>query len=235
VLPQPISPTHLLAVIHQANAYSKCAPDFSFGECGVFAIALREFLGAGSYLIVSGSHYEMFDHVALQWGAHIWDGQGYFTPPQHGSSEYDEGTGEDYTLEVQQDWGHTEVNCQTIRRFTDPHASLATGASSELILALLRQAHLDVMSRESSTLGLCGGSPCHLSLHPGYSWLIRNLDEPRTSALHEVTYGGQPNPLTITISQGIISSVSPLPVGVSLTVTDYDQTTDCPNYLTNYS
>ena len=112
---------------------------FCSGDCGQFAIALARYLKEQGiqveYLIESGSHYEMYDHVLVSVNGVDYDGEGVYRRKR--GKQYDEWRKEDYEV----DYTVFPVDSrseQAIERFTEPDGLFAHGAEHKKILEYFR-------------------------------------------------------------------------------------------------
>lgn len=108
---------------------------FCSGDCGQFAIALAHYLKEQgltvAYLIESGSHYEMYDHVLVSVNGIDYDGEGIFRRKR--GKQYDEWSKEDYEV----DYTIFPVDSrseQAIERYTEPDGIFAHNSKFEDIL-----------------------------------------------------------------------------------------------------
>ena len=124
----------ILASIEQIR--NKHEHDFTSGDCGEFAIALAKFLTENKipceYLVEYGSHYEMYDHVAVsipKFRKHF-DGTGLYKKKR--GMQYDDD--EDYKVEYM-NLPINEESEDSIRRFTDNQGVFAYNEDSDVILS----------------------------------------------------------------------------------------------------
>jgi len=115
--------------------------NFMSGDCGNLAIALAVFLSSKGYetgyLVEYGSHYEMFDHVAVVANGVPYDGEGmYHVKKGRELKGYDEWKEEDYDIEYMELQNDREA-VDMIVKYTDPDAVFAHGSDIEKTLAFL--------------------------------------------------------------------------------------------------
>lgn len=118
--------------------------EFVSGDCGNFAIALATFLWEKKmfpvgFLVEYGSHYEMFDHVAVTCQGAAYDGNGVV---QRKTGEdlkgYDEWKKSDYDTEYME-LPFDDDSIDMIVKYTDADAIFAHGSDMEKTLAFMRQ------------------------------------------------------------------------------------------------
>ena len=112
---------------------------FMSGDCGNFAIALVRFLTEKGvpavYLVEYGSHYEMFDHVAVLVNGVAYDGEGVYNKKT--GQGYDEWKKEDYDIEYEE-FPNDDNSVAAICKYTDPDAVFAHGSDADKTLAFMR-------------------------------------------------------------------------------------------------
>lgn len=116
--------------------------EFRSGDCGVFAIELAKILGPAnvSFEIECGSHYEMYDHVALRFKGKLFDGGGVTTLKRNGSIQPADGNdAEDHKVE-RVSYPVSPEHIWSVLRFTNPDAIFASRISEDVIGAALVKA-----------------------------------------------------------------------------------------------
>lgn len=113
--------------------------EFMSGDCGNFAIALVRFLTEkgipASYLVEYGSHYEMFDHVAVLVNGVAYDGEGVYRKKR--GKGYDEWKKEDYDIEYEE-FQNDDNSVDAIAKYTDSDAIFAHGSDADKTLEFMR-------------------------------------------------------------------------------------------------
>ena len=155
----------LMALIQAAR--EEYGHDFTGGDCGQFAIALVKFLESlhqrAEYFIEYGSHYKMYDHVAVEWNGQVYDGGGLYTRPD--VKGYDEWSKEEYTVEFETVAPSPETESDIERR-TDPDGIFAHRTDWPKILECLQKHWPQAGAKTVTAQNAISPSSIYILVHP---------------------------------------------------------------------